>query len=222
MGLGGPVRRCVATHIDDRKPGQFADERFRERHRAWLKRVWWVLPIGAAFVVAIVAVFGWLIAPGHMDFFWGLGLGAGLGLILCLADTPPAHIERWRTGAEGERSTAKQLRPLLKAGWALIHDVEDRFGNIDHVVVGPPGVFTIDSKNPGGICVVKNGVLTVTWREDPDDGYEQPGLAKRSRATAATLASELRAHGQRGFWVQPVVALWAPFAQASIESDGVA
>jgi hypothetical protein len=41
-----------------------------------------------------------------------------------LAQSPPAHIERWRQGAEGERATARILRPLTRSGWVLINDVQ--------------------------------------------------------------------------------------------------
>jgi hypothetical protein len=52
-----------------------------------------------------------------------LGLGAGVAFA-ALAQSPPAHIERWRQGAEGERATARTLRPLTKSGWVLINDVQ--------------------------------------------------------------------------------------------------
>jgi hypothetical protein len=34
-------------------------------------------------------------------------------------DSPPTHIERWRTGAAAERRTTSQLRPAwsVTAGW---------------------------------------------------------------------------------------------------------
>ncbi len=205
-----------------RRAGQFAEERFRERRRAWLRRVWWVLPVVAVLVVGLVAGVGVLVRPSDPSFFWGLGVGAALALVMCFADSPPPHIERWRQGAQGERDTARVLRPLTTAGWTLFNDIDRGRGNIDHVLVGPAGVFLLETKNLNGLCSVQRGALSVRWREDPDDGYENRSIAPRARAVAAELAEALRTAGLRRHWVQPVVVLWAEFSQRSVESESVA
>lgn len=50
----------------------------------------------------------------------------------------------------GERMTAEELEPLLQQGWRVFHDVPAESGkqefNIDHVAVGPGGVFSIETK----------------------------------------------------------------------------
>jgi Nuclease-related domain len=59
-----------------------------------------------------------------------------------------AETAAWRRGARGERRTARQLRPLLRAGWTVLHDlaIPASRANGDHLLIGPPGVFLIDSK----------------------------------------------------------------------------
>jgi Nuclease-related domain len=59
-----------------------------------------------------------------------------------------ADTAAWRRGARGERRTARALRPLLRAGWTVLHDVAipDSRANADHLLIGPPGVFLVDSK----------------------------------------------------------------------------
>lgn len=55
-------------------------------------------------------------------------------------------------GAEGEAATAEALKALSNE-WVVLHDLRwpgRRFANIDHVVIGPGGVFVIDSKNWSG------------------------------------------------------------------------
>ena len=69
--------------------------------------------------------------------------------------------EMFERGAEGESATAGVLS-MLPADWTVIHDVRwpsRRLANIDHVVVGPGGIFVIDSKNWSGEVTVKNGHL---------------------------------------------------------------
>src|SRR6266567_2650935 len=54
----------------------------------------------------------------------------------------------WRRGARGERRSARALRKLARAGWTVLHDVAvpGSRANGDHLLIGPPGVFLIDSK----------------------------------------------------------------------------
>jgi hypothetical protein len=58
----------------------------------------------------------------------------------------------WRRGAAGERRTARLLDPLERHGWAVLHDlaVPGSRANLDHLVIGPGGVFVIDSKHYRG------------------------------------------------------------------------
>lgn len=174
------------------------------------------------FEIGVCVGLGLLFQPAHMELFWGLGIGAAAAMVMCLGDSPPHHIERWREGAEGEKATAKALRGLLKSGWTLLNDLDWGKGNIDHVLVGPAGVFVLETKRLHGICSVHHGKLSVRWREDPEDGYDNTSIAPRTRAAAAALSETLRADGLRRHWVQGVVVLWADFEQRSVVSERLA
>jgi hypothetical protein len=139
-----------------------------------------------------------------------------------IADSPPHHIERWRQGADGEKATARALRRLTRNGWVVAHDLDRGRGNIDHVVVGPPGIFLLDSKDLFGAVSVTRGRLSVRWREDPGDGYENRWMAARIRVAAIELERALRDSGIPQHPVQPVLVLWARFEQRSIMSGEVA
>ena len=54
----------------------------------------------------------------------------------------------WRRGARGERRTARHLRKLALQGWTVLHDlaIPQSRANGDHLLIGPPGVFLVDSK----------------------------------------------------------------------------
>ncbi|MFL5817973.1 MAG: nuclease-related domain-containing protein [Conexibacter sp.] len=212
----------MSTKVLGREAGYFADHRFRERRRAWRRRVWWALPLVVTPVIAACLGLALLLAPERPGFFVGLGVGAAAAMVLILIDSPPWHIERWRLGADGERQTAKALRSLTRRGWTLVNDVHTERGNIDHILVGPAGVFLLETKKLGGIVTVERGALSVRWREDPDDGYEARQIGPRARALAAHLAERVRESGMPNVWVQPIVVLWSDFPQGSIQSDGVA
>ncbi len=54
----------------------------------------------------------------------------------------------WRVGAGGEETVGGRLDKLVKHGWHVLHAVPvgDRGSDIDHVVIGPGGVFTVNTK----------------------------------------------------------------------------
>ncbi|MGA2675718.1 MAG: nuclease-related domain-containing protein [Methanobacterium sp.] len=56
--------------------------------------------------------------------------------------------ESWRKGARGEKLVANHLSKLPKE-YITINDVKipNLVGNIDHVVVGPSGIYAIETKN---------------------------------------------------------------------------
>lgn len=67
----------------------------------------------------------------------------------------------WRRGAEGEERVAALLEHLDDR-WAVIHDltIGRRGANLDHLVIGPPGVFVLNTKHlTGSITVYEHAVL---------------------------------------------------------------
>jgi hypothetical protein len=85
---------------------------------------------------------------------WGLVLG-GLAAVAVgwgLRFRPSPDAIAWRRGAAGERRTARLLSPLDQQGWAVLHDlaIPGSQANIDHLVIGPGGVFVVDSKQYRG------------------------------------------------------------------------
>lgn len=61
----------------------------------------------------------------------------------------------WRIGADAEESIGRELERLVPHGWRILHAVPVGAGDsdIDHVLVGPPGVFTVNSKHHPGANV---------------------------------------------------------------------
>ncbi|MDH4146282.1 MAG: NERD domain-containing protein, partial [Acidimicrobiia bacterium] len=69
----------------------------------------------------------------------------------------------WRIGADGEEDVAWRLRKLGDA-WSVLHAVPvgERGSDIDHVVVGPGGVYTLNTKHhPNGKVWVAERTLMV-------------------------------------------------------------
>jgi hypothetical protein len=55
----------------------------------------------------------------------------------------------WRLGSRGERLVGRTLRLARPFGWRTLHAVPvgSKGSDIDHVVIGPGGVFTLNSKH---------------------------------------------------------------------------
>jgi hypothetical protein len=65
-------------------------------------------------------------------------------------------VERHDRGATGEEHVGGLLDPLSDRGWLVIHDATLGRGNVDHILIGPPGIFTIETKShPGPIRVAR-------------------------------------------------------------------
>jgi Nuclease-related domain len=74
--------------------------------------------------------------------------GRGRAGWLAAALPPSEQARTWQRGATGERHTARLLRRLARDGFVVFHDLAlpGSDANVDHLVIGPSGVFVIDSK----------------------------------------------------------------------------
>lgn len=98
----------------------------------------------------------------------GLGMGfqviaalaAAVILIVWLVGTGRRDIDRWRRGAMGEWATAVELSRLSARRWRVWHDIRvpGSRANLDHVVIGPTGVWVVDTKTT--LAPVRSG-----WRK---------------------------------------------------------
>jgi hypothetical protein len=156
-----------------------------------------------------------------LQFVAGLLAGGAVTLYLWIRDEPPEHVRRHGEGAAGERATARVLQPLLDEGWRVVHDIDTGRGNRDHVLVGPPGVFLLDSKKLGGTVTVEGDTVRVERIDDERDSYALPKLAAAMRGQAARLHGELLTGVGVKAWVTAVVVFWSPFDSRVVEGDKI-
>ena len=87
----------------------------------------------------------------------------------------------WERGAEGEVAVARALE-ALPDGWVVLHDLAwpgRARANLDHVVVGPGGVFVVDAKNWSGRIEVRDQVLMQNGRR------REPAVVSAAEAAIA-------------------------------------
>jgi len=148
--------------------------------------------------------------------FAGKALAAMAGAIFGVAFmilSLGGHISafHWWIGAEGERDTAKEIEKLGPE-WHCEHDIEHERGNWDHILVGPPGVFLLDTKMLNGTAAAGSDSLR-------SGRMTYPGIIFRAGARKIKDALEKRL-GSRAPWVQAVV-VWGDFPQARHQEERV-
>lgn len=74
--------------------------------------------------------------------------------ILIVTHSVLPFIHRQEQGAAGEELVGRLLEDLKRSGYLVFHDVDLGRGNVDHVLIGPGGVFSVETKShPGPIAV---------------------------------------------------------------------
>jgi Nuclease-related domain len=146
------------------RPGRSALAAYRRRRAeelaAWTRSLAWRAPLVAAAGVAgqVLATQAGLPPAGLL----GLVVAALVGWRLRFR--PSEQARTWQRGAHGERRTAHLLDRLTREGFVVFHDLAvpgNTTANIDHLAIGPTGVFVIDSKQWTGS--VQQGADGLTW-----------------------------------------------------------
>jgi hypothetical protein len=75
--------------------------------------------------------------------------------------------ERIKAGIAGEQQVATELGRLLDDSWTLLRGYRNRRGEIDHLLLGPRGLFAIEVKNLNATVHVDGD----RWRADKYDRY---------------------------------------------------
>jgi hypothetical protein len=150
---------------------------------------------GLVFFAGLLIVCGYLVIreDGFVQTFAAFVLGAGLtalwfGWMLGFN----ARTLRWSCGAAGEQWTADELAKL-NSQWRVYHDIPEGSGNWDHIAVGPPGVFAIDSKSLSEPAIVDDKGLRA--------GRLRFG-GSATRSSAVRMKEMIERHTGHAVWVQ--------------------
>lgn len=87
-------------------------------------------------------------------------------------------LDRRKRGNEAEERVGAILDSMADHGWLTLHDVQTGRGNIDHVVVGPGGLLTVETKSYRGRLRVAE--VKSDWLKQ---AYAQRKYLERTTAT---------------------------------------
>lgn len=122
----------------------------------------------------------------------------------------PIAAEAWTQGAQGEERVGRILAPLRSQGWTILNDLQlGDVGNVDHLAMGPQGIFVIDTKNVRGtVSVGFDGIDVAGWAKNYVPRVIEQAVEVRDRLLQATRRETL--------WVQGVLA----FVDADMDVSG--
>ena len=185
-----------------RQPGQSLDEALAKMHDddfgpiaamivlfiflAILEWLRWVFPIGPQpWIASAIAL---------IVLWWGIRRARKLRSIK----------DNLRLGRDGERMVAQTIAPLAADGFVILHDLPGDGFNLDHVLIGPTGVFVIETKTRSRFkkkpkVTLVEGIIHVDGRPEIDDSRGQ------ARAAAKWLEALLDRLLGEHVPVQPVV-----------------
>lgn len=103
----------------------------------------------------------------------------------------------WGQGAAGEELVGTMLEEPGAHGWHVEHDLVlgERGANVDHLLIGPPGVFVINTKTLSGEVWVNGDDIHV-------DGRRRPFVEKQEEEAKRVREKLLEATHRRSLWVQ--------------------
>ena len=125
-----------------------------------------------------------------------------LMLVISALFATPNTIAAWQIGADGEVRTGRMLEPLTAEGFRILHDRKipgARSANVDHVLIGPPGVFVVETKSYSGSLKIRGDEIFVAGRRK--NGWIDE-VNREAFAVQRALSGELAA---LGLTVQPLI-----------------
>ncbi|NUP36364.1 MAG: NERD domain-containing protein [Streptomyces sp.] len=112
----------------------------------------------------------------------------------------PTEWDSWRKGLVGERRVGSELNRLGRHGWRVLHSIPlANKVDIDHLLIGPGGVFSINTK-----CHDKRVVWVGDDSVKVDHGKPSP-YARKSRVEAQRVGRVLERYCDFPVPVEPVL-----------------
>lgn len=126
---------------------------------------------------------------------------------------------RFHRGAVGEGRVAKIL-DRFPDEWFVVHDLVVNGAQIDHILICPRGVYTLETKHYRG--TIYGNPEKQTWSQVLNQrtrSFYNP--AKQASGHSAALRSFLEANGFKSVWVNSIVVFTHPQVRLKVNSGTV-
>lgn len=143
----------------------------------------------ATIILTILALLALLLSP-VLEFLYGLGLllgafalaaGAGLAYVEWQHRANRPQRGKLKSGLRGQNRIAEILS-ILPNEYYLLNNLTlpRRADDVDHLVIGPNGIFALETKNLRGRISVRDGFwyrskVSRRGHRQPEEGFRDPG-----------------------------------------------
>lgn len=104
-------------------------------------------PIWFILVVTLFNKIGFGLGPLAILIIGGVVALAGFSWSVVRLLRVADELRSYSLGFHGERAVAEEINQLMRDGFFVFHDLPmDPYGNIDHVIIGPSGVYAVETK----------------------------------------------------------------------------
>ena len=211
-----PAKR---SPIRDEPLPQAGDSLRLQEDLIYQKAITWILHAAAAFGLIVFTWYHYLfnvpLYPWHMTIL----AGGYIAFAMWRAFRLLPQLRAIRLGITGERSMGQQLETLRAKSYRVFHDLEEDGFNIDHALIGPGGVFAVEtktrSKNGTQEVVYDGERLTVAGHTPDRDPLVQ------AKATARRLREILKQQTGQDVRVKPIVVFPGWFVTTTAKNPDV-
>lgn len=189
------------------KPLRTAGQSLEEQRRALIEDKVFE-PMLVALLLAVLAVLEWYRYLAEMPPSPGLFSAVALIAVAYAGwrfQKIRPQARALRQGIEGEKAVGQFLEGLRAKGYRVFHDILGQSFNVDHVLIGPAGIFTIETKTwskpaRGEAKIMFDGETILAGSFEPDRG---PVI--QARAQAGWMKEFLAESTARKFEVRSVI-----------------
>ena len=186
-----------------RNPGQSLDEEIR---RLLVEDfTYYLFMVGIFFVIVLTECIRWLNNSPPAPILYTLVAAPVIIYAGRKAFLAKRKIRNLELGREGEKAVGQYLDKLREEGYQVFHDIVADGFNLDHVLIGPSGVFAIETKtiskpsNREAVVQYDGEKVTVAGFEPDRDPVQQV------KASAKWLEQLIEESTGKRFKVRPVI-----------------
>lgn len=180
----------------DGRAGRWARAKARREQRAFVRRNWKVLLPSMLAMLSVIGACTVLVPAGFLRGFFAGSFSATVVALLAFQVIQSTGTAATMRGDDAEQWTASELRKLRSRGWRVVNHVALTTSDIDHVLIGPGGIYAIETKwSARG------------WKIDAsEDRVRRAAQQAYEGARQLRLWHEIKKHGIAV--VVPVVVFW--------------
>ena len=141
--MSKPTKRSPLKAPPLRHPGQSLDER---RSEILSDKVAFPMIVATFFVILAIVEVAWTF--GTSPPLWMHIAAAVCAVIYAVARIRSVlpTLRALRQARDGERVVGQYLDTLRERGYQVFHDIVGTNFNVDHIVIGPGGIYTVETK----------------------------------------------------------------------------